>query len=349
VILFWSVTKPKPIKPPVRTQEQIEEERKDAWVVEKLALLTPEEKIGQMLMLPVGSEILTGSPSSHPIAQIPVGGVLITGNHTTEELRKITEAITSLPWKVAPFIAIDQEGGPVKRLTDDPNPGAAVLSTKTDEEICETYKKTTQLLKEAGVNMNFGIVADVGWFPDGYITSRTFGRGPEPVARLVKLAVECSKAAAMLTTVKHFPGHGRTRLDSHTTIPTVLTSYEDWKATDSLPFQAGIDAGADVVMLGHLVYEQIATEPASLSERWASELRDMGFSGLIITDDVGMMMTTESIDTILINENIFSASDMVLLVSSKQKINDFFQKIKQKFQSEDSLNKTLIDKVRRIL
>lgn len=323
--------------PPPLTQEQIEEQNKIAWVTEKIASMSAEEKAGQMLIWHIEEKELS-SASAKLLTDIPFGGIIIMGNHTKESIKKLVDQINALPALVPRFIAIDQEGGLVKRLTDDPNPGAAALSNVSSEEFCETYKKTTQLLKDAGVNMNFGIVADIGWFADGFISARTFGRNARLVSDLVGQAATCS--SGIVTAVKHFPGHGRTKLDSHKTIPVIKTPYDEWKTTDALPFEIAINKNVPVIMLGHLMYEQMASEPASLSLFWIQKLRDMGHKGLIITDDLGMLekggMNIEEI----VEKALGAGADMLLFVNTKADPKTIFLNM-QKSQSPETIKQSL--------
>jgi len=324
-------------RPILLSPDQVEEQKKAHWVNEKIASMSAEEKAGQMLMWHIEEKELS-SPSAKLLADIPFGGIIIMTNHTKEGLQKLIEDINAIPSVLPRFIAIDQEGGLVKRLSDDPNPGAAALSNVSSIEFCNAYKKTTQLLKDVGVNMNFGIVGDIGWFSDGFISPRTFGRNAGLVAELVGQAATCS--SGIVTAVKHFPGHGRTKLDSHTTIPIIKTPYDEWKTSDALPFEKAIDKNVPAIMLGHLVYQQMASEPASLSPFWVKKLRDMGHKGLIITDDLGMLekggMNIEEI----VEKAIHSGADMLVFVNTKADPKTILLNM-QKNQSPESINQTL--------
>ncbi|MCJ7826564.1 hypothetical protein MUP56_03035, partial [Patescibacteria group bacterium] len=312
-------------------------QKKAQWVNEKIASMSAEEKAGQMLMWHIEEKELS-SPSAKLLADVPFGGIIIMGNHTKESLQKLIEDINAIPSVVPRFIAIDEEGGLVKRITNDTNPGAAALSNVSSEEFCETYKKTTQLLKDVGVNMNFGIVGDIGWFSDGFIAPRTFGRNASLVSELVGQAATCS--AGMVTAVKHFPGHGRTKLDSHKTIPVIKTPYDEWQTTDALPFEIAIDRNVPVIMLGHLIYEQMASEPASLSPFWVKKLRDMGHKGLIITDDLGMLEKSGMNVEEIVEKAVQAGADMLVFVNTKADPKTILLNM-QKNQSPEKIKQTL--------
>src|SRR5690606_27031445 len=94
----------------------------------------------------------------------------------------------------------------------------------------------------------------------------------------------------VLSTLKHFPGHGGAPGDSHRLIPMTDMSVDAWRANEAPPFQAGIDAGAELVMMGHLRYTAVDDAPASLSPAWYRILRDeLGFTGVAVTDDLTML------------------------------------------------------------
>ena len=336
---LFSFTQKKPNPMPVSSLS-------DQWVEKTLSNLSFEEKVGQTLMWHIDEEELT-SASAELLAKIPFGGVIIMGSHSGESLKKLTGQIHAIPAPVKRFIAIDQEGGSVKRLIDDPHPGARELSQISPEELCSTYQQTTRQLLESGINMNFGIVADTGWFENGFITPRTFGGAPDIVANFVGQALTCS--VDILNTVKHFPGHGRTQLDSHKTIPVIQTSYAEWKQTDAIPFQRAIDTDVPVIMLGHLIYENMATVPASLSPYWTQELRNMGHKGLIITDDLGMLEKSGMEIDEIIEKAIQAKTDILLMVSLKEDPNVIWQKSMELWRNDALRDIELDTHVRRIL
>jgi beta-N-acetylhexosaminidase len=97
----------------------------------------------------------------------------------------------------------------------------------------------------------------------------------------------------LASTLKHFPGHGAAPGDSHHAIPSTGESLEQWRSSDAVPFAAGVQAGASVLMFGHLAYTAVDAAPASLSARWHEiARRDLGFDGVIVTDDLGMLLSS---------------------------------------------------------
>jgi beta-N-acetylhexosaminidase len=148
------------------------------------------------------------------------------------------------------------------------------------------------LLASVGVNVNFGIVADVTADPRSFIYSRTLGdSGAESAVRVT--AAVTAEQVSVASTLKHFPGHGRSADDSHLAIPVSGVGAEEWRASDATPFSAGIEAGAQFVMFGHLLFPAVDAVPASLSVTWHDVLRqDLGFEGIAITDDLLMLQAS---------------------------------------------------------
>ncbi|WP_243074929.1 glycoside hydrolase family 3 N-terminal domain-containing protein [Microbacterium sp. SS28] len=220
-----------------------------------------------------------------------IGGFLLMGANIPEDesaLRGVTAALT-LDAGLPPLIAIDQEGGDVSRLPWDAFPSALTLKNQAPAAAAEAFAGRGALVQRAGIGVNFGVVADVTDDPSMFIYRRALGTTPETALERVAAAVTGEDGQA-LTTLKHFPGHGAAPGDSHAGIPSTDETKADWSATDAAPFQAGIDAGAPMLMFGHLVYTAVDAAPATLSPEWHRIARDeLGFEGVIVTDDLGML------------------------------------------------------------
>lgn len=219
----------------------------------------------------------------------PDGMILMGGNipGAADELRSLTDAIHAA--SAQGLIAIDQEGGDVRRIPWDELPSSYDLKTAAPAEAQAAFAARAGLLAAAGVDINFGIVADVPRTQDSFIFGRSYGTDPQAVADRVAAAV-AGERDVVASTLKHFPGHGAAEGDSHSAIPVSAQTLAEWQAFDAIPFEAGIDAGAELVMLGHLRFPSIAPEPASLSPDWYRILReDLGFEGVAVTDDLGML------------------------------------------------------------
>lgn len=207
-------------------------------------------------------------------------------------MSQISAAIIGTDSNFPRLIAIDQEGDTVKRLKTDIFPGALTLKNLPVEATTEAFKQRGEMLKQYGLNLNFGIVADVPTSKQSFTYDRALGINYSEAKNRVTSAIMATKGLT-LSTIKHFPGHGAAEGDSHFGIPASTKTLEDWLASDALPFQAGIDAGVDVVMFGHLRFNSVDEKPASLSGRWHEVLHnDLGFTGVTITDDLAMLQNS---------------------------------------------------------
>ncbi|UNK72231.1 glycoside hydrolase family 3 N-terminal domain-containing protein [Microbacterium sp. H1-D42] len=225
-----------------------------------------------------------------------LGGFILMGDNIIggpENVRAVTGALTIDP-NLPPLIAIDQEGGVVSRLPWDDLPAGRGLQSSDAAAVQSAFRARADLVAAVGANVNFGVIADVPMGPSSFIASRALGTDPDSAAMRVRAAVQGEKGI-VLSTLKHFPDHGAAAGDSHHLIPTTDVSLTQWRSADAVPFIAGIDAGAEVLMFGHLAYTAVDAAPASLSARWHEIARDdLGFDGLMITDDLGMLSASEN-------------------------------------------------------
>lgn len=254
-----------------------------------LGEMSLEQKIRSLLVLHrPGIDVATLQTL---MATSGAGGFILMGNNippTPEELLALTSAL-SLDSELPALVAIDEEGGFVTRLPYDGFAGANTLRNEDPSATLAAFSGRAELLNSVGVNVNFGIDADVTADPFSFIFDRTFGDTPDQAALRVAAAVD-GETPLVASTVKHFPGHGSTVGDSHVSIPATDMSFEQWRATDAVPFAAGVDAGAPLVMFGHLAFTAVDAAPASLSVAWHNVLREeLGFTGIAITDDMTML------------------------------------------------------------
>jgi beta-N-acetylhexosaminidase len=277
----------KPSSRPTITSPAVADQRAAA----ELAAMTLEQRIASMLML--------HAPGTDPgtlrafVERYRPGGFIIMGDNVPglAGLPAVTSALSPDP-TMPLLIGIDQEGGDVRRIDEDVFAAADTLKSQPPAASEEAFRQRAVMLAGAGCTVNFGIVADETADPSSFIYDRALGTTPDASAERVAAAVR-GERGAVLSTLKHFPGHGQAPGDSHSTVPTTATGAADWAATDALPFVAGIDAGAEVVMFGHLVYSAVDAAPATLSAAWHERLRnDLGFTGITITDDMLMLQHT---------------------------------------------------------
>ncbi|WP_243232639.1 glycoside hydrolase family 3 N-terminal domain-containing protein [Microbacterium sp. CIAB417] len=226
------------------------------------------------------------------VASGPDGLILMGDNvpGAPEQLRALTDSVHSASDDA--LIATDQEGGVVARVPWDELPSASALKDAPPAEARAAFASRARMLAQAGIDVNFGVVADVPRSEGSFIHERSYGTDPQAVADRVA-AIVAAERGYVATTLKHFPGHGAAEGDSHRAIPTTAMSLDDWRTHDAIPFAAGIDAGAELVMTGHLRYTSVSDLPASLSPEWYAILRDdLGFEGVAVTDDLGMLLSS---------------------------------------------------------
>jgi beta-N-acetylhexosaminidase len=261
----------------------------DTFVDRQLASMTLEQKIRSL--------IIANQPGTDPaalqsfVSGNELGGFILMGSNVPEspsELAGITSVITGFA-ELPRLIGIDEEGGLIKRLPYDGYAGADTLRNEPVSSTFSAFTSRGELLTSVGVNLNFGVVADVSSDPQSFIYGRSFGGDPTATAERVVAAVQ-GEDSSVLSTIKHFPGHGSAPGDSHVGVPTSPLTFDQWLATDAVPFQAGIDAGSSMVMFGHLAFPAVDPLPSSLSPLWHKILREqLGFTGVIITDDMTML------------------------------------------------------------
>lgn len=265
----------------------------EAYARQRLANLTLRQKVASLFML--------HTPGTDPAAlrgyvdRYGVGGMILMGDNipsTPAELAAQTAAMTASDPGLPPLIGVDEEGGDVTRLGWDDQPGADTLWAQDPAATRDAFARRATLLKQAGISVNFGTVADVTADPASFIADRVLGTDPGAAAARVAASVT-GERGTVLSTLKHFPGHGESEADSHHAVPSTAVSKQDWSTRDAPPFQAGISAGAELVMFGHLAYTQVDAAPASLSAAWHRILTDeLGFRGASITDDLRMLQDT---------------------------------------------------------
>lgn len=314
-------TVPETTVPPTtapKTEESVETiDPQKALVQMILADMTLQEKIWQMFVVDI--DMLTGAnggtksgtQTKNAIEAKPVGGVIYFSDNLDD--RTQTDAmIRNLQSyaRIQLFICVDEEGGTVARLGGRSNFGVTdfgkLYNVGKDGDISKAYNVGATLgeqLRELGFNLDFAPVADIWTNPDNtVIGKRAFSDDPQVTANMVQACVSGFKDAGMLCTLKHFPGHGDTVGDSHGGSVYSEKTLEELWGCELIPFQQGIDAGAPVVMMGHITLPNVEGAedvPATLSRAIVTDLLrgEMGFEGLVITDAMNMGAITAHYDS----------------------------------------------------
>ncbi|WP_188742711.1 glycoside hydrolase family 3 N-terminal domain-containing protein [Agromyces bauzanensis] len=259
-----------------------------AWVDERMSQLTIEEKAAALLMLHAPG---TDPAPLRAYVDAGVSGLILMGDNVPPgpaELAALTAAAQADP-EAPVLVGIDEEGGEVQRLPWDESASAEELRAEPAAASRIAFASRASTLAQAGVSVNFGIVADVTADSESFIFGRILGTDPAAAAERVAAAVS-GEQGTVFSTLKHFPGHGAAPGDSHSSVPAAPLTIDEWRAGPAIPFGAGIEAGAELVMTGHLAYPAVDAAPASLSAEWHRILREeLGFAGVIVTDDMLML------------------------------------------------------------
>ena len=274
---------------------------------ELLAGMTLREKICQMFVVypsaitGVSKVTSAGEGTRQALEEWPVGGLLYDRSNMVdqEQVREML-ANTQSYSKIPLILTCDEEGGRVNRLMDTIGTTkiGPMLSYKDQgpEKAAENARTIASDLLSCGFNMDLAPVADVWSNPaNKVIGDRAYSDDFVQAAELVAAAVEGFHQGGAACTLKHFPGHGDTSADSHYGSVYVHKTLEELRQGELLPFQAGIDAGADAVMMGHLILDQIDDQPALFSYALVTGLlrEEMGFTGVVITDGLQMQAMTD--------------------------------------------------------
>lgn len=264
----------------------------------KIEELTLEEKIGQLFM--VGLEE-NNIETIKMIKDYKIGGVVLykKNYHTYEEMISLVNTIKAENKQNNPvpiFISIDQEGGRVNRMPREIlNLKSATKLVRTEDldVVRESGKIIGKMLNKTGISMNYAPVLDIRRFEEKHaIGDRCYGENKEEVCKNALEVMKEMQKQDVISVIKHFPGHGLTKKDSHFRIPKIKEKIEILEKEDMVPFQKAIEEGADSIMVGHLILKDVDRKyPASLSKKVIQKylIEKYNYKGLIITDDLKMM------------------------------------------------------------
>ena len=269
---------------------------KDAYpkAAQTLAGMSLKEKVGQVFLFraPTEGDVQT-------VTEYQPGGFFFGADSfkdkTPEQVRAMLQGYQEAN-KVKMALAVDEEGGTVTRVSQFPalspkkfaSPQVVYANGGMDGIRQDALDKADFLLSY-GLNVNLAPVADVTFDRNTYMFPRAFGRNGTRTAEFVKTVVEAANSKKLSSTLKHFPGYGGNS-DTHTGIATDNRNMESFRDSDFLPFQAGIEAGVQCVLVSHNIVTAMDTEnPASLSAEVHRILREeLGFTGVVMTDDLSM-------------------------------------------------------------
>lgn len=313
-----------------------------------LFIVTPEALTG------VDTAIKAGDGTKEALGNYAVGGMVYFSKNiqSAEQLQEML-ANTKMYSKYPIFLAVDEEGGKVSRVADS-GIGAENVGSMADigaggdtQKAYEAGNKIGTYLSGYGFNLDFAPVADVlANEENDTIGSRSFGTDTSLVASMVPSFVQGMEETGVSSCLKHFPGLGDTTEDTHDGMATTERTLEQFQATEFPVFQAGIDAGADFVMVSHVSAPGLTGDntPASMSGQIMDILRnDLGFEGVIITDALDMKAITEyyTADEAAVKA-ILAGADMILMPEDfETAYNGVLQAVQDGTISEERINESL--------
>lgn len=321
--------------------------------------MTLKEKVGQMIGLAFSGDNYS-SELKMQVEDIEAGLIIYFKDNciSPKQIFDLNKEINKNA-KIAPFIAIDQEGGMVARVTEGivQSPGAmAIGATQNKNNAYELAKNMGIELRHLGFNFNFAPVGDVNNnAKNPVINVRSYSEKPEMVAEYMTEAVRGYHDAGLMTSVKHFPGHGDTAVDSHVGLPIVDFDKERLDKVELVPFQKVIDLDLPGIMASHVLYTKYDQKyPTTLSKKIITGLlrEEMGFKGLVVTDSLTMSAVFDNFSLEEIVYNGFnSGCDILLLCGARNvEMQKEFAEIALRLAEEGKIPLATIDAaVERIL
>ena len=309
--------------------------------------MTIEEKIGQLFLVRYEKNDTTYLSNFYP------GGYILFAkdfnNHTKEQMAKELKDLQGIS-KYPLILGVDEEGGYVTRVSRYPAYRSEKFKSPRDyyleggyDLLEQTEKEKAELLKSIGLNLNLAPVADISTNEDDFIYIRTFGEDADKTSEYVTKMVGYANSNKINSTLKHFPGYGN-NTDTHTGVAIDKREYSAFEENDYKPFEAGIKANVPSILISHNIVTCLdENTPSSLSSKVIGELRNkLGFTGIIMTDDLAMDAVKEYVDngkaaTMAIN----AGNDMIITSDFMSMKNELINSVKSKEISEDTINEAV--------
>lgn len=306
----------------IQDKQQIKQENLtiDEKVDKTVESMSQTEKLGQMVMIGIqGTKV--DDDSLYMLHQFHMGGVILFDRNmeSLEQVKQLTSDLQAQSNEKVPlFIGIDEEGGDVVRMAEKltPPPSQKEIGATGDIEQAKTWAiKTAKSLKDMGINVNFAPVADVG-----SNDKRSYSTDTNTVIDFVRAATKGYQQENIIYSLKHFPGIGKGRVDSHVDSSSIDVAKEVLMTEDIIPFKTIIDENEPndyFILVSHLKYPALDEEyPASLSSKIMIDLlrNELGYKGIIITDDMEMGAVANHNDFRSIGVNAVKAGADIVLV-----------------------------------
>lgn len=309
---------------------------------QKLETLSLDEKIGQTL--------LARFPEENQITEMDkyhLGGfVFFEIDFKGKSRDSVISMITSVQEKskIPLITAVDEEGGRVSRISSNKELVGSPFRSPQDiyseggfDAIRSDVKNKSGILKGLGLNLNLAPVVDVSTDSKNYIFDRTLGLGTKEVCEYAKVVIDASKGTGVSYTLKHFPGYG-SNLDTHLGASIDKKKLADILSEDVPPFKSGIESGAEAIMVSHNIVEAIdPSNEASLSPKVHDLLlEDLGFTGVVITDDISMGALKTSEDSA--KRAILAGNDLLITTDYAKSFNEIKSAILNSSIKEETLD-----------
>lgn len=327
---------------------------------ELLSGMSLYEKLCQLMILSpdtitgVSPTQVAGDVSRAALEKYPVGGF----SFSQENISNREQTINMLAGfqgmsKIPMFFCLDEEGGTVWRVMGNSRMGTTRIGRMYDyrDEGGQTAYRNAEIIATdiaaLGFNVDFAPVADVWSNPDNeVIGSRAYSDDFTQAAELVPHAVRGFHAGGVACTLKHFPGHGCTVEDSHKGLAVVKASEQELREGELLPFIAGINAGADMVMIGHLQVDALDPDnPATFSYKIVTELlrEELGFQGVVITDSLGMGAISQYSEAERCEKALLAGCDILLGVREpEQTLHALMQAVEQGEITQERIDESVL-------
>lgn len=329
-------------------------------IPQRIESMSIDEKIGQMIFAGVSGKELNAE-TKQLVKNYKFGGIIFNGKNFSSPSQTVAyvnglKAVNSNN-KLPLFFGIDQEGGRISKLPGDliEIPSNMEIGKINDSAFSfEIGSVLGKLVNAYGFNINFAPVLDVNSNPKNpVIGDRSFGNNPSIVSELGVQTMKGIQSEKVIPTIKHFPGHGDTSVDSHLELPIVNKSLPELEKLELIPFYRAIDEGAEMVMIAHILLPKVDQElPSSLSKEIITGIlrNKIGFDGVIITDDMTMKAITENFD--IGNAAVMSVqagSDMIMVAHDYDNIMKVFSALKKAVEQGEISEERINESVTRIL
>ena len=361
-LYFFSLFKALTIKKPFPAVKEIQQKIFFRKTINNMSL---EEKAAQLMFIGAASEEWEQLGDW----KYSAGGLIISSKLLKEEIENLKLKIASQSG-IIPFVGVDQEGGVVCRF--DWLDCTSQKQIKNHHQAFMIAKTRGEDLKKLGINVVFAPVLDIAESENDFIWERTFDSNDEnKIADLGSAMIKGFSEAGIIACPKHFPGHGGTSIDSHLQLPSIECGRQCLEKR-ICPFKKAIDNGAEMIMVGHIILtithypSPITHYPTSISKYWITEVLrgDLGFKGVVVTDDLLMRSLaeidypeTENIDK-AVNfwwappaavESIKAGADMVMIVGAPEVQEKVFQRLKKAVDNKEISKERIDESLEKVL